>query len=392
MSSSGLTSMLRSLAFSSLAIATLALTPGLAGATSPGAAAPPASSAPAASSSGAQAAAPSSSSSARPASDSDPAQALFDRGVAEMEAGHPEKGCPAIEASQRLDPRPGTLFTLAECEAQRGRVATSMRYYAEYLALYRTFNDRKKLEQKDRAAISEDQLRKLDLLAPRLTLTLPPDAGSDVVVKRDGDVVAELSLGTAVVVDPGEHVITTSVPGGPTTEHRLSLGPGDARSLVLTVRRDGGAGPESPDKPPPGPGLTGAPAVRPPPPDPRPYRIGALSAGSAAVIGLVVGVVTGILAIEQSRIVNRNCDTSSPVYVCNDAGLAAKNQLYPLGTASTIGFIAGGVGISVGFTLLLVAPSAPAPPTPALTVGKWPPSGGAALEVGPMGLRVGGSF
>ena len=40
------------------------------------------------------------------------AEALFDRGLAGMRAGNYEVGCPALSESYRLDPRPGTLFTL----------------------------------------------------------------------------------------------------------------------------------------------------------------------------------------------------------------------------------------------------------------------------------------
>src|SRR5262249_43961016 len=148
---------------------------------------------------------------------------LFDTGVADMEAGRLEKACPAIEASHRLSPMPGTLFTLAECENKRGRLATAMRYYAEYLVLYKAFSDRKKFEQRERAKISEAQPHKLDLLTPRLTLKLLPHTEKEVIVKTDNDVVAELSMGTAIKVDPGDHVVTTQVPGGPEVEHRVTL-------------------------------------------------------------------------------------------------------------------------------------------------------------------------
>src|SRR4051812_45897187 len=64
------------------------------------------------------------------------AKALFNQGLAEMEAAHYDKGCPAIEESYKLDPRAGTLFTLAECENRRGRLATAVARYEDYLSLY----------------------------------------------------------------------------------------------------------------------------------------------------------------------------------------------------------------------------------------------------------------
>jgi hypothetical protein len=309
------------------------------------------------------------------------AQALFDQGILDMEAGQFEKACPAIEASQRMEPMAGTLFTLAECEAQRGRVATAIRYYGEYLALYRSFAMKKKLEQKHRADTSEAQLQKLGPLAPRLTLSLPPGSGADVVVKRNGEVVADLSLGTAILVNPGDHVITTQVPGGPVVEHRISLSPGDAKSLDLSVRRDAATD----SKPTPAPVEAGA--APPPAPsaplDARPFRIGMWSAGAVSVAGLVVGVVTGILAIQQRDLVRDICE---PTGECDAAGFQAAERLRAFGTASTIGFVTAGFGLAVGVTLLVATPSAP---TPSPGVGNAQVTG---VPLAPFGMLVTGSF
>jgi tetratricopeptide (TPR) repeat protein len=65
------------------------------------------------------------------AADPDPAQALFDQAIADMEAGRFDKACPAIKRSHKLEPLPGTLFALAECEAKRGALATAVQRYEE---------------------------------------------------------------------------------------------------------------------------------------------------------------------------------------------------------------------------------------------------------------------
>jgi hypothetical protein len=308
-----------------------------------------------------------------------PAQALFDRGVIDMEAGRYEKACPAIEASQRMEPMPGTLFALAECESQRGRLATAVRYYNEYLALYRAFNAKKKLEQKDRAATSEAQLKKLDPAVPRLTLALPAGAPADVVVKRDGEVVAELSLGSPLLVNPGDHLITTQVPGGPVMEHRVSLTAAESKTLQLTVRREPFVDTKSTRLP--SEALLVPP---PPPPDVRPWRIGTWSAGAVAVLGLAVGTVTGILAIQERNVVGDNCnpDGSCPTAV----GYEASQRMAALGTASTLGFVTAGVGLAVGITLLVATPTSPTAPQ---NVGSSPVSG---APWSPFGITATGSF
>lgn len=313
----------------------------------------------------------------------DPAQVLFDRGVADMEAGLFEKACPAIEASQRLEPMPGTLFALADCEAQRGRLATAMRYYAEYLVLYRAFSQPKKAEQKDRAITSEEQLRKLDSLVPRLTLKLPATAPPDIIVERDGDIVADLSLGTALPVDPGDHIVTTRVPGAAAIETRVSLAAGESKTLELRITLDSKAPEKAPDV---GPVARTAPALPPAPPDIRAWRIGTWSAGAAAVVGLTIGAVAGVLAIEQRAVMSRNCQPDGSVTRCNTAGIEAKNRLVSFGDASTVGFVAGGAGLGVGLGLYLATPTTP---TPVDGVGSAPATG-AVLP--PFGITLNGEF
>src|SRR4051794_16280293 len=61
------------------------------------------------------------------------AEALFESGLADMQAGRYETGCKALAESQRIDPRGGTLFTLATCEARWGRIATAVTRFGDYL-------------------------------------------------------------------------------------------------------------------------------------------------------------------------------------------------------------------------------------------------------------------
>src|SRR6185436_17789381 len=66
----------------------------------------------------------------------DDAQALFDRGLKDMLAGRYSTGCSLIAESEKLDPRPGTLFTLAECYAKAGKLATALAHYGDFLAMH----------------------------------------------------------------------------------------------------------------------------------------------------------------------------------------------------------------------------------------------------------------
>lgn len=328
--------------------------------------------------------APSSAASARgsaaPAIATDPAQALFDAGIADMEAGRLEKACPAIEASQRMDPRPGTLFTLAECEAQRGRAATAMRYYAEYLGLYKNLTPAKKNEQRERAKTSEEQLRKLELLAPKLTIVIASGGGPDVIVKRDGEVVAELSLGTALAVDPGEHVITAQAPDGSTSTVRVTIAPGESKTAQLALMH---AAPTATSEIAPPPRPT-AEIVS--PDTQRPWRIGTVTATAIGVLGIVTGIATGVVALQIRAAYAKECEVVDAEVQCTQRGLNLVDSLRPFATASTVAFAAGGLGLAVGLTLFVATPAL-SPKSPAVA-----PARTSILPGGEIGVHVGGRF
>jgi hypothetical protein len=173
------------------------------------------------------------------AGDVEAAKALFDRAVADLEAGHYDTACPALANSYKLDPRPGTLFALAECEIKAGHLAAAAARYDEYLALYPTLSADKKAKQGDREKMARAQRLALEPKVAELTLALAPSAPKGTVVTRDGAPVDERSLGVAVPVDPGEHVVTVQGPGGDATTTSVTLAAGEKRAVALEVKGKG---------------------------------------------------------------------------------------------------------------------------------------------------------
>jgi len=165
----------------------------------------------------------------------DPAEVLFDRGVQEMEAGRYDEACPPIEQSYQLDPMLGTLFTLAECEAKRGRIATAVTRYEAYLKEHGKLPRDKKSKQGDRGQTARRQIDLLRPQVPLLTLVLPPAAPDDTRVLCDGTPVERSKLGKPVPLDPGAHVVTTSAPQHASSEVRLKLARGQQLRLDLTL-------------------------------------------------------------------------------------------------------------------------------------------------------------
>lgn len=222
----------------------------------------------------------------------DPAEVAFDRGIEHMEAGRFARACPLIEESYKLDPQPGALFTLAECEAGRGRLATALARYEEYLVMHASLPLEKKLKQGDRERDARRQRDALAEQAPRLTLVLSEKAPSGTIVTLDGATLSDVELGVSLAHDPGEHMVTVQVPGGPVTKFPVKMSARESRNILLTV--------EEPPQPSQKLPLTLAPSISPPQGDAGvPMKhIGAAIAGGVGVAGLGVGVAMAWLAAE----------------------------------------------------------------------------------------------
>lgn len=312
------------------------------------------------------------------------AKAMFTVGLEHLQAGRYDKACPALRESYRLDPRLGTLFTLAECDARWGKIATAVAHYQNFLAQVAALPPGQALKQQEREKVAREQVALLSRQIPELTLVLPPHAPEETVVKRDGVQLMGPTLGVPLPTDPGEHVVTTYVPGGRVLEQRVTLGKGEKKKLQLKVAPPGGLGttqgPPEPDgetdvdaprvpapKPPAAaPPREATPAPEPPPADegpsarttgPSTRRIAAYAAGGLGVAGLVVGGVTGGMAMAKKNEMGDSC----PDFVCSNAEAAELgNEARTLGWVSTVGFGVGVAGAAAAVVLLVTEPRAEA--------------------------------
>ena len=309
-----------------------------------------------------------------------------------MEAGRYSAGCRAIAESQRLDPRPGTLFTLSQCELRSGRLATAAKHLDDYLALYERMTPDQKVRQSERLKVAKEQQDTLIFDVPELTLCLPPGAPAGTVVKRDGVVLPNAALVIKLAVDPGEHVVSIQAPGGPLREHRFTIVKGEKKPLLLEVE----AAPivkthpgvviahepvEEADLPPATKeGTSGR-------------RIAAYASGGVGVAAVVLGGVMGGLKRGKNATIEAHCGIAigtSRESDCDLTGIDARNSVNTLSLASTIGIAAGLAGIGTAAVLLLTEPKAAKPTTSA----HKPWIAADVLSVGTAGAMVGahGSF
>ncbi|MBK8257054.1 MAG: hypothetical protein IPK82_30825 [Polyangiaceae bacterium] len=279
------------------------------------------------------------------------AEALFDRGLADMKAGKYETGCTAIAESQRLDPRPGTLFTLATCESEWGKIASAVTRFGDYLTLYQTLPEAKKEIQGARPKIAAETRAKLLPLVPQLTLNLPPNAPQGVVVTRNGEVVSSATLGIALPVDPGEYTLTVKLTNGEVREQKVSLKQGEKKSITLDVGSATGAATAAPSSGLASPSTDGSGTSG--------RRILTYTVGGVGAVGLVLGGVLGGMAAGQKGTIDAHCGAAAGFAdetACDPIGLDAANTAKGLGTGSTVALSVGAVLAAAAVVLFVTEP------------------------------------
>jgi hypothetical protein len=302
------------------------------------------------------------------------AASQFDWGLSEMMAGRYATGCPALSESYRLDPRPGALFTLAECENKWGKSATALAHYEAYLDAFGRMTEDQQRQQIGRDKIASAMRDVLRKDVPYLTITLPPSAAPGTVVKRDGETLGRPSLGVALPTDPGEHVIIVQTPDGRSVERRVTLRPG--RRETVTPELEGAPQSAAPTAAPPdrGPAASNATTT-------ESVRAGshtwAYVAGGVGVAGLAVGTVGGLLALGEKSTIQARCGVGGDPHLCDAQGKSAADIAQTEALVGTIGFVVGAAGVAGAVILWLAAPRRSATgarawsPVAAVAPGGW---------------------
>src|SRR5450432_1302781 len=267
----------------------------------------------------------------------DPAAAeeLFRQGRAASQKKDFTTACAKFRESNRLDPAVGTVFNIADCEEKLGRLATSWTLFQEVVQRLPSDDDRR--------TIASERARALEARVPTLTIHLAETDRTDVVVRRDGVVLGAASLETALPVDPGEHTVVVEAPGTQSVLFTSQVGAGEHASLnvrlgtisTTTELRTDAARP------------TSAPAA-------HPSQVAAYVAGGVGVAGVVTGVVAGLIVLNKKSTVNSECDNK----VCSQAGIDAVHSGKTFGVITTVGFVAGALGLGTATYLFLSAPGA----------------------------------
>jgi hypothetical protein len=209
------------------------------------------------------------------------AEVLFQDGRRLMKAGQLQQACAKLEESLRLDAAVGTLANLAECEEQSGRTATAWQHWRQAVDQLGARDPRRK-----QALL---HVAELEALLPHLQIALTGTAPSVLKIERDGVALGDASIGVALPVDPGHHVVLVTAPELWPRRYDLVISEQETRQLLVEPGE-----PLEPVAPPPLPALSSPrPAVAvsalaashtPPPRRLRPLEWGLLG-GAVAALG-----------------------------------------------------------------------------------------------------------
>jgi len=177
-----------------------------------------------------------------------------------------------------------------------------------------------------------------------------------VTVAVDGTTLVKESLGTPLKLNPGDHVVNAEL-GDRAQKVSFSLREGESKDVAVDV--------------------SSLVAIKKPPPPPRTslnvlVPIGFATAGA----GVIVGSVTGGLAIAKYNAVTPQCVDSK----CPPATFADIDAGRRLGTTSTIAFVIAGVGAGVGVVGLLLPRKVNAPAPASALISPWIGAGSAGIR------------
>jgi hypothetical protein len=156
-------------------------------------------------------------------------------------------------------------------------------------------------------------------------------------------------------VDPGRHLVIASAPGHLERRYEVAVAEGKTHKLVVEPGETAAVAPA-----PSAQTAVPPPLAQPPPPAPSDQptssngkRTAGYIVAGTGIAGILVGSVTGIIALQKKNAMLDDCDKVGGVYSCGADGLDAARSGDTFATVSTIAFAAGAAATGVGLWLIL---------------------------------------
>ncbi|MDB4997950.1 MAG: hypothetical protein JWM74_5382 [Myxococcaceae bacterium] len=302
-------------------------------------------------------------------------------GVNLADEGKCKEAIEKLDRAEKLRHAPTTAGRLGECEIEVGRIVAGTERLQRLLREPAVPNPPPAFV----TALQRAQ-QMLDKALPRIAVlhvAVAAPAGTKIALSVDGEKISDVFIDADRPTDPGLHSVQASSPGFYPASTKVALKDSETKRIELKLEPDPNykvaVAPPAPTPENPTP-------IAPPPEEPAPSRVPAYAAFGLGGAGIVVGTITGIMALGRKSDATTNCPQSR--CVAGSQGEADLSAAKTLGTASTVGFIVGGVGVATGVVLLFTSSSS----TPAATRASRPPAPAVRPELGLGYAGVRGTF
>jgi hypothetical protein len=266
--------------------------------------------------------------------DADGLVALSYEGVAAYRAGkskapqaaaraHFEEAAKKLSRAYEVLKAPTVGLWLARAQVELGQLVKAFEQYRQVQGLPRKGSEEQQAMQQQAQDEAAREAEQLLARIPKLQIDLEGASPSEVSVAVDGVALPAKELAAPRLVDPGPHSVMARF-GARVATQVATLAEGETRRIAIKFDQ-----------------LSGWFCTR---------RIPACTALGLGAAGLVVGSVTGLLALsKQNSLDDAGCDG----HRCPPSQADGVNQLNTLRSVSTVGFVVGAVGVAAGGALLL---------------------------------------
>lgn len=276
---------------------------------------------------------------AAPPTDAQRALDLGYEGDALFEKGKWDEAFERFQQADALAHSPVFVVYMARCRRKAGRLIEAAALYARVTAEALPANAPKPFV----AALADASAELKDVRSriPSVRVEVRGRSASEVELRVDGRVIA---AGDVVELDPGSHVVLATAPGAEARK-TVELKEGSREVAVELVLE-------------PGRGAASEPKIT------KGSLVPGILTLSLAALGLELGAIAGGLAARDASSVKEGCVGNHCLR--DDAETLDRAKL--LATASTVGFVVGGVSLATGIVLIAVRPGG-GEASPTVTVG-----------------------
>jgi hypothetical protein len=279
----------------------------------------------------------------RTATDIESARQLYNQGMQLRDMGDQRGALEKLKAAHALGNTPITGVELCKTHAALGQPVEAREVCLGVGRIPPLAGETSRSQDARNEAVRVAEEQKTRMASVRLHITGVP-AGREATVLVDGAVVPTAALGESRAVNPGRHEVAARVGKGAEARSAFELGPGESKEVTLPVQAppaEQEAIPVIPDR-----------AAPPPPPPNSLATAGFIVAG----LGVGVGLVTGLVAMNAESDLEKSCSDK----VCGTDQHDALDSARRWGNIATASFIIGGGGLVVGLYAVLSPPKSSA--------------------------------